>query len=202
MRNNKLFRSGMDIAWVALLSVYILMGATLVPFHGDESSKIYVGRDYYYIFLQGDLAKIKLDTKRSASADEYRANLASGTISNMIYGWLAANNGFAIEDLNDDWHWGQSYDWNSENNRVPDAQLLRQARLASSVQLALAAALFFVFAKRSINRPTAYVASLLYALHPSVLLNGRRAMQEGSHALGLMMILLTALWLIRERKLW
>ncbi len=202
MRNNKLFRSGMDIAWVALLSVYILMGATLVPFHGDESSKIYVGRDYYYIFLQGDLAKIKLDTKRSASADEYRANLASGTISNMIYGWLAANNGFAIEDLNDDWHWGQSYEWNSENNRVPDAQLLWQARLASSVQLALAAALFFVFAKRSINRPTAYVASLLYALHPSVLLNGRRAMQEGSHALGLMMILLTALWLIRQRKLW
>ncbi len=193
---------GVDVIWLAVLCIYIMGGAAIVPFHGDESSKIYIGRDYYYLFLQGDRAKLTHQAKRSASVGEYRANLASGSISNMIYGWLAASSGYAITDLNDDWHWGLDYKTNLESNHLPDARLLQSARLASAAQLAAAAALFYVFARMTINRPTALLASLLFASHPSLLLNGRRAMQEGSLMLGIMLALVMAAWLIRHRRWW
>ena len=199
---SKSVHSGVDVIWLALLSLYIMGGAAIVPFHGDESSKIYIGRDYYYLFLQGDRAKLSHQAKRSASAGDYRANLASGSISNMIYGWLASSSGYAITDLNDDWHWGLNYKSNLESNRLPDARLLRSARLASAAQLAAAAALCYVFARMTINRPTALLASLLFAIHPSLLLNGRRAMQEGSLLLGVMLTLVMVAWLIRHRRWW
>ena len=193
-------QAGVDVICLALLSFYIIGGAAIVPFHGDESSKIYVGRDFYYLFLEGDREKLTHQAKRSASSGDYRANLASGSISNMIYGWLAASSGYAITDLNDDWHWGRDYRYNLESNRVPEARLLQIARLASAAQLAAAAALLYAFARITINRPTALLASLLFAVHPTLLLNGRRAMQEGSHMLGIMLVLLAAAWLIRQQR--
>lgn len=198
----KNLQAGVDVICLALLSFYIMGGAAIVPFHGDESSKIYVGRDFYFLFLEGDREKITHQAKRSASSGEYRANLASGSISNMIYGWLAASSGYAITELNDDWHWGRDYRYNLESNRVPEARLLRTARLASAAQLAVAAALVYVFARITLNRPTALLASLLFATHPTLLLNGRRALQEGSHMLGTMLLLLAAAWLIRQGRWW
>ncbi|MDE2821541.1 MAG: glycosyltransferase family 39 protein [Chloroflexota bacterium] len=200
MTQIKSFHAGVDVIWLALLSVYIMGGAAIVPFHGDESSKIYIGRDYYYLFLEGEREKLSQQAKRSAGPGQYRANLASGSISNMIYGWLAASSGYAITDLNDDWHWGLDYRENLESNRVPEARLLWMARLAAAAQLAAAAALVYAFARISINRPTALLASLFFAAHPTLLLNGRRAMQEGSHLLGIMLVLVMAAWLIRERR--
>ncbi|MCY4073677.1 MAG: glycosyltransferase family 39 protein [Chloroflexi bacterium] len=193
-------QAGVDVICLVLLSFYIIGGAAIVPFHGDESSKIYVGRDFYFLFLEGDREKLTHQAKRSASSGEYRANLASGSISNMIYGWLAASGGYAITELNDDWHWGRDYKYNMESNRVPDARLLQTARLALAAQLAAAATLFYVFARITINRPTALLASLLFAAHPTLLLNGRRALQEGSHMLGIMLVLLAAAWLLRQRR--
>lgn len=195
-------QAGVDVIWLALLSVYIMGGAAIVPFHGDESSKLYIARDFYFLFLEGDRAKLAHQAKRSAGPDEYRANLASGSISNMIYGWLAASSGYAITELNDDWHWGQDYRYNLETNRVPDARLLRTARQASAAQLAAAAALFYFFVRISINRPAALLAVLLFVMHPALLLNGRRALQEGSHMLGIMLVLLAASWLIRRARWW
>lgn len=202
MKSGGFFHVSVDAICLALLSLYIMGGAAMVPFHGDESSKIYVGRDFYYLFLEGDREKLTHQAKRSAGPGEYRANLASGSISNMIYGWLAAGSGYTITDLNDDWHWGWDYRQNLESNRVPDARLLWSARLASAAQLAAAAALVYAFARITINRPTALLASLLFAAHPALLLNGRRALQEGSHLLGMMLVLLAAAWLIRQRRWW
>ena len=72
--------------------------------------------------------------------------------------------------------------------------------MASALQLALAVLAFFKFVEMTLNRPTAYLASALLVLHPNVLINGRRAMMEGSHLLGLMLLLLAGAWLLRERK--
>lgn len=202
MKQVKSAHAAVDVICLALLALYIMGGAAIVPFHGDESSKIYIGRDFYYLFLEGDREKITHRAKRSAGPGEYRANLASGSVSNMIYGWLAASSGYAITDLNDDWHWGRDYKSNLESNRVPDARLLRIARLASAAQLASAAALVYACARMTINRPTALLASLLFAAHPTLLLNGRRALQEGSHLLAIMLVLAVAAWLIRHRRWW
>lgn len=191
-----------DALWLALLAAYIIAGAAIVPFHGDESTLLFMGRDYHYLFVDGDLANVLYDDTWTRRPDEQRLRLENGTISKTIYGWLAWNQGFGADDLNGEWHWGRDYEFNRRTNRVPDAQLLNAARMASAIQLALATALFFQFTRMTVNRPTAYLASALFALHPNVLINGRRAMMEGSHLLGLMLALLAGAWLLRERKWW
>lgn len=191
-----------DVVWLAALALYVLAGAAIVPFHGDESTQIFMGRDYYYLFQEGDIAKVLYASDGSDSPLEQHLRIVNGTISKTIHGWLAALNGFAAEEINEPWEWDYDYAGNRAAGRIPDPDLLRQARLASSAQLALALAVFFVFLRQSVSRPVAYVASFIFTLHPTVLINGRRAMMEGSHLLGMMLVLLAAVWLLREGKWW
>ncbi len=191
-----------DGLWLALLTIYILAGAASVPFHGDESTLVFMGRDYHYLFVDGDLSQVLYDETWTRRPDEQRLRLETGAISKTLYGWLAWNQGISAEALNKPWHWGSDYEANLRSNNVPGEQLLGAARLASAIQLALACVVFFQFAQMTLNRPTAYLASALFALHPNVLLNGRRAMMEGSHLLGLMLLLLASAWLLRERRWW
>ena len=189
-----------DGVWFALLSIYILAGAAIVPYHGDESTLVFMGRDYHYLFVQGDLSEVFYDRSKSRGRVEQRLRLENGTISKTIYGWLAWNLGYGLDDFNQPWNWGEDYESNLRSNRAPGEQLLGAARMASALQLALAVLAFFKFVEITLNRPTAYLASALLALHPNVLINGRRAMMEGSHLLGLMLVLLASAWLLRERK--
>ncbi len=192
----------LDWLWPGLLALYIMAGAGIVPFHGDESTLMVMARDYHTIFVEGDLSKVAYDETWSIRAGEQQLRLLNGTVSKTIYGWLQVMNGFGPRDLNRNWSWGRDYDLNVMHGAIPDAELLRQARLVSAMQLALAVALIFLFAKITLNRPSAYLASALFALHPNILINGRRAMMEGSHLLGLMLILVAAAWLIQERHWW
>ena len=191
-----------DALWLALLAVYIVAGAALAPFHGDESTLLYMGRDYHYLFVDGDLSKVIYDLKWPEEKPELTLRLLNGTVSKMAYGWVMASNGSVLADYDTRWDWGDDYEGNRARDKIPEAQLLQQARRTSAVQLALAAAVFFQFVRTALNRPTAYLASALFALHPNVLINGRRAMMEGSHLFGLMLVLAAGVVLIRERRWW
>lgn len=184
----------MDALWLSLLAIYILAGAALVPFHGDESTLIFMGRDYYH-----GLAKIVHD---DSSDTERHLRMLNGTIAKTIYGWIAVSSGLRLDELNNQWRWDKDYAYNRDTNRIPDDDLLYKGRLASAFQLILALLAFFLFVRMTIHRPAAWLAGALFALHPTILLNGRRAMMEGSHLLGMMLVLLAAAWLMRGRKWW
>lgn len=188
---------GMDALWLGLLTLYVLAGAAIVPFHGDESTQIFMGRDYYH-----GLAEIVHDDSSRIPATERHLRLLNGTIAKTIYGWIAASSAISLDELNNQWRWDKDYAYNRGSNRIPDSDLLHKGRLASALQLALAVWVFFGFARLTMGRPTAWLASALFALHPAVLLNGRRAMIEGSHLLGMMLVLLAAAWLMRRRPWW
>ena len=196
------FPKWIDFLWLFLLAAYVLAGASLVPFHGDESTQIFMGRDYYYLFREGDLSKVLYDSAWSSRQDEQHLRLINGAVSKTIHGWLAASKGIKLEQINGHWDWEQDYAQNSASNRIPERSLLDAARLASAAQLAAAAAALFALVNMSIGRPEAYVASAMFALHPAVLINGRRAMMEGSHLLGMMLVLLSAVWLLQGRRWW
>ncbi len=191
-----------DSLWLLLLAAYIVAGAAIVPFHGDESTQLFMGRDFFYLFHDGDLSKILYDGAWSSREDEQHLRLINGTASKTIYGWLAASAGMSRDELNGQWDWQLDYAANRDLGNLPEAQLLQQARLASSAQLALAGALLFALVRMTIGRPEAYVASALFALHPAILLNGRRAMMEGSHLLGMMLVLLAGAWLLQGHSWW
>ncbi|MCY4537398.1 MAG: phospholipid carrier-dependent glycosyltransferase [Chloroflexi bacterium] len=188
-----------DIFCLLLLAAYVLAGASLVPFHGDESTQMFMGRDSYYLFQDGDLSKILYDSAWSSRPDEQHLRLINGTVTKTIHGFLSASAGMRRDEINGQWDWELDYAANRDLGHIPDAQLLQRARLASALQLAVSVALFYALIRMTIGRPVAIVASGLYALHPALLLNGRRAMMEGAHLLGMMLVLLSAAWLLRER---
>lgn len=191
-----------DGIWFTLLAAYILAGAAIVPFHGDESTQIFMGRDFYYLFREGDLAKVLYDSAWTSGQDEQHLRLINGTVTKTIHGFLAARAGMSRDEINGHWDWALDYAANRDMGKLPEAQLLRSARLASAAQLALAGAALFALVRMTIGGPEAAVASALFALHPALLLNGRRAMMEGSHLLGMMLVLLAGAWLLRERRWW
>ena len=191
-----------DALWLGLLALYVLAGAAIVPFHGDESTQIYMGRDYYYQFMEADLSKVTYDASKTSSLTEQELRLINGTIAKTIYGWIAASSDIPLDKLNEQWDWKADYAYNRDTNRIPNEHLLRMGRLTSAFQLILALLAFFQFVRMTIHRQAAWLASALFAFHPAILLNGRRAMTEGSHLLGMMLVLLAGAWLMRERKWW
>lgn len=191
-----------DGIWLILLAIYIIAGITIVPFHGDESTLVYMGRDYFYHFVEDDMSKIYYDETWSISATEQQLRLLNGTIPKYSYGWVTAITGHTIDDINGQWDWTLDYDRNFFSGRIPTDDLLIPARLVSAVQLVLAISLYFVIARMAIHRPVAYLSSLYLVLNPSILMNGRRAMMEGSHLAGMMLVILAGVWLIQSRRWW
>lgn len=196
------FQGWLEALWLAALAAYVLAGATLVPFHGDEATQIYMGRDYFYLFQDGDLEAVAFDRHWLSQPTEQHLRLINGTVTKTIHGFLAASAGMRREELNGQWDWSLDYVQNQSLGHLPEAQLLGRARLASAAQLAVSATLFYLLIRMAIDRPTALVASGLYAFHPAILLNGRRAMMEGPHMLGMILVLLAAAWLLRGQRWW
>ena len=52
------------------------------------------------------------------------------------------------------------------------------------------------------GRPVAYLASLYYALNPALLIEGRRAMMEGSLTFFSLLTVLAGIWLLQKRRWW
>lgn len=191
-----------DIIWLTLIGLYVMAGVTLVPFHGDESTLIYMGRDYYYHFVDGDMSKVRYNETWSISPTEQHLRLLNGTIPKYLFGWITYIRGNSFEDINGQWDWSTDYNSNFNRGNIPTEALLMPARTISAVQLAFAIFIFFAIARFVFNRPIAYIASLYLTLNPAILINGRRAMMEGSHLLGMMLVIFAGVIVIHQRKGW
>jgi 4-amino-4-deoxy-L-arabinose transferase-like glycosyltransferase len=68
--------------------------------------------------------------------------------------------------------------------------------------LAFGAVALFAIVHQLGGRIPAYVATFLYATSPALLLNGRRAMMEGTMTLFSLLVVLAGLWVLQSRKWW
>ena len=164
--------------WLGLLALYILAGAAIVPFHGDESTLFYMGRDFYYLAVEGDLSKLAYNPSEPEIDSELALRLHNGTVSKMVYGWIMASNGRALREFNPNWDWQLDFKQNVARNSIPSEAMLRQGRMASAVQLALAVAVFFFFAQRVLKSPDS-VSRDCAARHESHFAVERTARNDG-----------------------
>ncbi|MHB8625048.1 MAG: ArnT family glycosyltransferase [Aggregatilineales bacterium] len=170
--------------YLGALIAYVLAGCALVPFHGDESTILYMSRDFDTLFLRGDLAHIEYhdpppaDDPEAATKQDLR--VLNGVTSKYLYGMAWWLSGFTAHDLNQQWIWGADWAYNQSQNAIPGPTLLFIARWASGLLTALSVALVFVIGARAGGWRTAYVAAFIYTLTPAVLLNGRRAVFESA----------------------
>ena len=191
--------------WLALLIVYVLAGIDLAPFHGDEALQIRSSDDYATLFIDGDVAAlgVRPDDPRSASSDR---RLLQGSINPWTVGFAWRLAGHRREDLPPEpgWDWTLDYDSNLALGLRPAPQLLLTSRYPSALFFALSVPLFFAIAWRLRGTGTALLASGLYALHPALLLNGRRALMEGPMLFFGLLTICCALMILRhgERARW
>jgi 4-amino-4-deoxy-L-arabinose transferase-like glycosyltransferase len=188
-----------DALWLIALALFMIAGYDLVPFHGDESTVIFMSRDYYDLVHAHDLDRVLY---RASPRDPAAQNLRilNGTVGKMAMGvaWDVA--GLTVNDLNQQWVWDASWDWNVSDGHMPGKRLLDAARLSSALLLAISAwALFGIARLVTPSRIAAYVATAIYATTPAVLINGRRAMFEGSHLAFTLLAVLAAALLVREQ---
>ncbi len=183
--------------WLALLAAYVLAGTPLAPFHGDESTLVYMSRDYVYLFFDHDLDKIRY-SETPASPTEQHLRLLNGTIAKYLIGLAWHIGGFSPADINEQWDWGADWTYNQNNGHAPALELLQTVRWSSALLLAAGVMPVFLLGTALGGRRTAVFASLYYALNPALLLNGRRAMMEGSLVFFSLLTVLAGVWFIRS----
>lgn len=188
-----------DLVWLLVLIIYIFGGTVAVPFHGDESTIIYMSRDYFYQFVQRDLNLVTF-SETPVSPTEQHLRLLNGTVPKYLYGLAWYVRGGSIDTINEQWDWGADWQYNLSNGHIPTDDLLITARTVSSALLAASVVVLFAIGMILGGRCVAYVASLYYALNPAVLLNGRRAMMEGGLLFFSLLVVLMGLWYIHTRS--
>ena len=128
--------------------------------------------------------------------------LLNGTVNKYLIGLAWHLGGYSVSDLNEQWDWGADWNYNQSSNHAPSAVLLYVSRLPSALLLAAGAVILFALGRSLGGRSVAYLASLYYALNPALLINGRRAMMEGSLIAFSLLAVLAGVWLLQRRALW
>lgn len=192
-RNLELGTRNFYIVWLTVLAAYILAGTALVPFHGDESTQIYMSRDYAYLFLDHDLNRV-LYNPTPVSPTEQHLRLLNGTLPKVLIGLAWHASGLSPADLNEQWDWGADWNYNQQTGHAPTSERLQLARWSSALLLAAGVVPLFFLGRALGGTRVAYLASLYYALHPVLLLNGRRAMMEGSVTFFSLLVVLAGVW--------
>lgn len=192
-----------DALFISVLAVYILAGTALTPFHADEATQIYMSHDFAYQFLQGDLNQV-IYHDPPISPQEQALRMINGSVNKYLVGLAWHLAGLSVEQLNEQWDWGADYHCNMTTHHAPSQALLMASRIPSAALLATGVLWIFLIGIQLGGRPTAYLASLFYALNPLLLINGRRAMMEGSFIAFTLLAVLAAIGWIKasDNRIW
>ena len=134
MTSARWLQAGLAAAW-ALFAVFALWGVPGVPFHPDESTYLYMSRDFDSLFRQGDPAAV---TWRAANQpqDVIRYRLLDGALAHYLPGLGRLLGGYSLA-LPHDWDWSASWAGNATLGALPDAGLLNAARWPAATLTAL-----------------------------------------------------------------
>jgi 4-amino-4-deoxy-L-arabinose transferase-like glycosyltransferase len=192
-------RQFLDSLWIGLLILYVLAGVVITPFHGDESTIIFMSRDFDTLLSgQASALHYRIPATDDPAAQDLR--LLNGNLIYYSIGLLRSLADIGVEDLNQQWDWSADYQQNVAVGHLPSPPLLFVARLWSALCTALSAAVMFAIGRRLGGRQLAWLTVLCYALLPTMLLNGRRATYEGAVLLATAFILLMALIIITHLR--
>jgi 4-amino-4-deoxy-L-arabinose transferase-like glycosyltransferase len=190
-----------DLVWLLALGIFVLAGTNLASFHGDEAMQITMSRDYKTAFIDGQPGALAVNPPYTIDSEPW-LRLINGSVNRYTIGlsWHLA--GLGESDLPSIWQWALSYGDNAARGSLPSDTLLYVARIPSALFLALSVAVMFAIGWNLKGRGLAYFVSGLYALNPIILLNGRRAMQEGSMLFFGLLAICIAIIISHDNRSW
>ena len=184
-----------------LLAIYALAGMFTAPFHADESMYISESRDYVTFFVIGQPHSLRVDPPVQIGSPDY-LRLLTGTVSTNAMGFVLWHTGYRdLENWQPAWEYTDDWMQNLAAGRLPPDSVLHRARLVSAYFLAGSIGLIAMIATRIASPRAGLLAAMAFGLNPVILLNGRRAMQEGA----LMFFTLLSVWLALravEKRRW
>lgn len=195
-----------DALVLVLLMGYVTLGTEKVPFHGDESTTIWMSRDFDMVILDGDFGAVEYQGPPRRTTEQHM-RIVTSNISKLAMGLAWSGTGMDVGDINDQWVWGADLQWNRDNGHVPSDQLLRVTRLTSAWMTALSVVFVLAIVRlvggQLYRSPLALAVAgwggaFLYATNPAILLNGRRAMFEGGLLLGMTLAAYGVLVLVKR----
>ena len=184
----------LDALLLLALVLYTLLGISLVPFHGDESAFLILSEDYDRVFKDGKFERVLFSPE---GGEKQNLRLTTGSI-------LAFTIGFARDITDNDdpiqkWLWGASWEENLALGNMPSSRLLNLARFCSAIMGAAGVVMFFLLAWNLFSsRAAAWLAALALSTQGGVLVNIRRAMQEGPKFLLLILTAYFALYVLKN----
>ena len=163
--------------------------------------QITMSRDYFTAFVNKQPQTLPVAPPYTVDSPAW-LRLINGSVNAYTLGFSLHLAGYTESDLPTLWEWPLSYDENVVRGHRPDLRMLTASRLPSALFLAASAVVLFSIGWQFNGRLPAYIASGLYALSPVILLNGRRAMMEGS-VLGFgLLAILAAVLICKGRTGW
>jgi 4-amino-4-deoxy-L-arabinose transferase-like glycosyltransferase len=180
---------GLLLAGWLLAAGWAVLTLPQVPFHPDESTHLFLSRDFDLLVGQRDPGSV---TWRAAGAppEVVRYRLLEAPLSRYLIGLGRALGGHGRDSLQPDWDWSRDWAENQALGALPDAGVLAAARLPAALLTALSLLPLFAIGQHLGGTAAGLGAGLLYCLSGVVWLHGRRAMSEGP----LLFFSLLAIW--------
>lgn len=159
------------------LSIFLFWGVRFIPFHPDETSLLYQSRDFEAL-ISDPLSLVWDSSNEGVQEQTYRE--LNPPLPKYILGIGRYIAGFDAEHVSVDWNWSLTWEENEQAGALPPFELLKAARIASTMMLPFSIIILYLCGKRMKDRETGFVAALTFGIHALVLLHGRRAMAEGT----------------------
>jgi hypothetical protein len=171
-----------------LLTAFALSGAGNVPFHPDESTQLYMSRDFE--LLLRDPSSLAW-TPGQAGDGRAHLRLVDAPLTKYLLG--LGRNLVGLPALPSDWDWTKTWEQNQTAGALPDPRLLLAGRLTLTLLLPCSLFLVYQIGTRLHGALTGLLALLLMGLNALVLLHDRRAMAEAALTFGVLLLLWSCL---------
>lgn len=166
-----------DFIWVIALMAYVFAGMATVPFHADESTQIYLSRDYWDVMREESLEPLVISEPYGTYE---QARLTNGILNPLAIGFAWETSNLRRSQLpNTPWDWEVGYAKNVSLRTVPNDTQLHASRLPSTIALMFSVPLMYALGRLGGGRLGGFIASGLFALDPVLLIEGRRALGHG-----------------------
>lgn len=172
-------RFAASAVWLGFLTLYILLGVPITSYHGDETAYLYSSHDYATLFIQRNPQALLVEWPIDNELEYLR--IADGSTARYSIGLAWHIAGYSEADLPpESFNWNLDYYGNYAQGLIPPQPLMVVMRIPSALFLAASAVAIFGIGYCFGGLPLAFCVSGLFVFNPIVLLNGRRAMQEGA----------------------
>lgn len=158
----------------SLITLFWIWGLRWIPFHPDETSWLFMSRDFEVWITQP--WALKWQPENSGELDQNYREI-NAPLTKYILGLGERLSDSTVPDV--DWNWSLSWEDNLINGGLPSQAALIAGRMAITLLLPLTLTFIYLSGFHLGGRLAGLCALLVIGFHPLALLHARRAMAEG-----------------------